>query len=150
MNITALLRRMVLIVLGSFLVATIAVSPALAKGHSSYSEREDNIHSLQSGDKFCFACDLSDADLSQLDLSKADLSNSILIGANLSGTNLSEASLYGAFLQSADLSGADLTSADLNGADLTFANLKGAKVTLSQLESAYKDQTTYPDGHVSP
>jgi uncharacterized protein YjbI with pentapeptide repeats len=150
MNITALLRRMVLIVLGICLMVAISAPPALAKGHSSYSQREDNIHSLKSGEKFCFACDLSDADLSQVDLSNADLSNSMLIRANLRGTNLSGATLYGANLTNADLSGADLTSADLTSVDLTFANLTGAKVTFSQLSSTYKGQTIYPDGHVSP
>jgi hypothetical protein len=88
---------------------------------------------------WCYAANLSDADLNGADLNGADLTASDLSGAQLNRADLSDANLDGARLEGASLRHAVLERADLRGARLSEADFFCADLS----EAMLRDANTY-------
>lgn len=103
---------------------------------------DDLMRLLQSKNKHCQQCQLSDVDLIYSDLRDANLQGASLQRANLSkvnldGANLQNAELSFTTLQGASLRGADLRGSRLYGTDLRNADLTGAQLDPQALEESH-------------
>ncbi len=87
---------------------------------------KDDLNQLKASRICNHACDLSNADLSEVYLVKANLENANLQGAYLNEVNLNNALLDKANLNRSDLAGVYLRDASLQQADLSEAKMNRA------------------------
>jgi len=123
------------------LVMAVILTPATSLTTAAQAN-DDLMRLLQSKNKHCQQCQLSDVDLIYSDLRDANLQGASLQRANLSkvnldGANLQNADLSFTTLQGASLRGADLRGSRLYGTDLRFADLSGAQLDPEALDQSH-------------
>ncbi len=127
---------------GKFAIITTAAILVLPNIPVSAFEEED-LNQLKASRVCNNACDLSNADLSEVYLVKANLEN-----ANLQGAYLNEVNLNNALLDQANLSESDLGGAYLRGATLQEADLSEAKMNRVDFKGVILNQANIRETHL--
>lgn len=125
-----------------FAITTTAAILVLPNISVSAFETED-LNQLQTFRVCNNACDLSNADLSEVYLVKANLEN-----ANLQGAYLNEVNLNKALLDNANLSESDLAGAYLRGATLQQTDLNEAKMNRADFKGVILNQANIQGTHL--
>ena len=104
---------------------------------------KDDLNQLKTSRICNNACDLSNADLSEIYLVEANLEN-----ANLLGAYLNEVNLNNALLENANLSKADLAGSYLRGATFQQADLGEAKLNRADFKGVILNQANIQGTHL--
>jgi len=131
------------------LISIAALSIAIPAVMTTAAQAENPAHVEQLlSTNMCYACDLSNADLTQAHLIGADLRQADLTGANLTETNLEGADLSGANLSGANLTNTFLTNASFENANLTNANFTEARLYFVNVAGATLDNLTITQAEI--